>query len=102
MLDVTNIHALSSFTRNARRHVKRLRASGEPEMLTINGKAAVVIQDAAAYQRLVEDADLAEAVLKIRRALDRLDAGDEGIDGRHAIQRLAAEAGIQLKRRSRR
>ena len=36
MLDVTNIHALSSFTRNARRHVKRLRASGEPEMLTIN------------------------------------------------------------------
>lgn len=32
----------------------RLRRSGRPEVLTINGKAELVVQDAAAYQRLLE------------------------------------------------
>ncbi len=102
MLDVTNIHALSSFTRNARKHVKRLRSSGEPELLTVNGKAAVVVQDAEAYQRLVADADLAGAIVKIRKALDRLDSGEEGADAQQAIQKLASEAGIQLRGRNKR
>lgn len=102
MLDVTNIHALSSFTRNARKHVKRLRDSGEPELLTINGKAAVVIQDAQAYQQLVADADLAESVVKIRKALDRLDAGEQGIDARSAVEQLALETGMRLRGRKKR
>ena len=102
MLDVNNIHALSNFTRNARQHVKRLRNSGEPELLTVNGKAAVVVQDAAAYQRLLDDADLATAVLKIRKAIDRLDSGDEGADAKRSIEKLAADAGIRIRKGNKR
>ena len=44
-----------NFSRNIKAHLKRLRrASRRPELLTVNGKAEVVIQSASAYQRLIE------------------------------------------------
>jgi hypothetical protein len=42
----------------------RLKLSGRPEVLTINGKAELVVQDAAAYQRLLEAVERARQVLR--------------------------------------
>lgn len=50
MLDLANdIRSLSDFKRNTVALLDRLRESGHPLVLTINGKAELVVQDAAAY-----------------------------------------------------
>ena len=54
MIRPEDIGSLADFSRNTRAHLKRLRRTGRPELLTVNGKAEVVIQNASAYQRLIE------------------------------------------------
>ncbi|MEJ2418551.1 MAG: type II toxin-antitoxin system Phd/YefM family antitoxin, partial [Exilibacterium sp.] len=38
-------------------------------MLTVNGKAAVVVQDAETYEKMAELADYADSILTIRKAM---------------------------------
>src|SRR5436190_240530 len=55
MLDIANdIRSLSDFKRNTSELLDRIKKTGNPLVLTINGKAEVVIQDAEAYQELLE------------------------------------------------
>ena len=49
-----DIRSLTDFARNARAHLDRLRRTGRPELLTVNGKAEVVVQNAIAYQNWIE------------------------------------------------
>jgi prevent-host-death family protein len=57
MLDLSkDIHSLSEFKRNSLQFLRRLRLSGNPLVLTINGKAALVLQDIESYQKLREQA----------------------------------------------
>jgi hypothetical protein len=53
MIRPEDIGSLTDFARNTRAHLDRLRRTGRPELLTVNGKAEVVVQSAA-YQRLIE------------------------------------------------
>jgi hypothetical protein len=46
--------ALTEFRRAAGPHLRRLRQSGRPELIAVGGKPTLVIQDAAAYQRLLD------------------------------------------------
>lgn len=55
MLDLSkDIHSLSAFKRNSHQFLRRLRQSGNPLVLTINGKAELVVQEVQSYQRLRE------------------------------------------------
>jgi hypothetical protein len=54
MIRPQDIGSLTDFQRNTKAHLKRLRRTGRPELLTVNGKAEVVVQNASAYQRLIE------------------------------------------------
>ena len=55
MLDLANdIRSLSDFKRNTVALLDRLRETGSPLVLTVNGKAEVVVQDATAYQALLD------------------------------------------------
>ena len=61
MLDIANdIQSLSTFKRDTTKMAARLKETGRPIVLTVNGKAEMVVQDAAAYQQLLELAALAE------------------------------------------
>jgi len=51
---IEDIASLTDFHRHSAIHCKRLKRNGRPVVLTINGKAVLVVQDAAAYQRLLE------------------------------------------------
>lgn len=76
MLDIPNdIQSLSHFKRNTANLVKRLKKTGNPVVLTINGKAEVVVQDAGAYQRLVELAEKAEMMESLSASKADADAG---------------------------
>ena len=54
MLDTREIHSLTDFLRNHKAHVTRLKATQAPEVLTVNGKAEVVVQDAGSYQLMLD------------------------------------------------
>ena len=73
MLDLANdIRSLSDFKRNTVELLDRLRQTGHPLVLTINGKAEVVVQDAGAYQTLL---DRVETIEGIQRGLADVKAG---------------------------
>ena len=54
MFSVADIFSLSDFQRKTREHIRRLRETGRPEVLTVNGRAALVVYDAAAYQEIAD------------------------------------------------
>jgi hypothetical protein len=60
---IQDIASLTDFHRNSTAHCKRLKLSGRPAVLTVNGKAVLVVQDAAAYQRLLEAVERAGEVI---------------------------------------
>lgn len=95
MIDLKDVHSLTNFARNARSHVKRLKKSGKPEVLTVNGEAEVVVQSAAAYQSLLQDAELARSLRVIRISLQQAREG-KGRPMREFIEELAAKHEISL------
>ena len=75
------------FKRKTAELIEQLKATGEPVILTVNGKAEVVVQDAASYQRMLELVDRAEATVGIKKGLESVARG-EGIPAEEAFQRL--------------
>lgn len=55
MFNLLDIHSLTEFQRNARKFLSRMQESGQPMVLTVNGKAAVVLQDAESYQAMLDE-----------------------------------------------
>lgn len=71
MLDITkDIQSLTTFRRRSGDFMKQLRKSKRPVVLTVKGKAAAVVQDAEAYQRLLDIAALLNAEEGIRQGLE--------------------------------
>ena len=61
MLDLAKTsRSLSDFKRNTVELLDRLRETGHPLVLTVNGKAELVVQDAAAYQALLDRVEAIE------------------------------------------
>lgn len=75
MIDLTDIRPLTDFLRNHKEHLVRLKRAGRPEVLTVNGRAELVIQDAKSYQRLLDILDQASAIAGIRDGLADAKAG---------------------------
>ena len=46
--------SITDFKRQTARFVKRIKSSGQPFVLTVNGKPELIIQDAASYKRLID------------------------------------------------
>src|SRR5450755_4340145 len=71
MLDITrDIQSLTTFRRRSGDFMKQLKKSKRPVVLTVKGKAAAIVQDAEAYQRLLDIAARADAEEGIRQGLD--------------------------------
>jgi prevent-host-death family protein len=86
MIDITKeIHPLTDFKRNTTELVRQMKESGKPIVLTINGRAELVVQDAGSYQRLLELVERLEAVAGIRKGLEESRRG-EGQPIEEAIQ----------------
>jgi prevent-host-death family protein len=74
MINVTqDIHSLTTFKRNSSSLMKKMKKTGRPLVLTINGKAEAVVLDPAAYQDVAEHLD---AIASIRRGLAQAKLGE--------------------------
>jgi len=66
MLDTRQIHPMSDFLRNHKTHVARLKETRIPEVLTVNGRAEVVLLDTESYESMVEQINHLKAVSAAR------------------------------------
>ncbi|RCJ22087.1 prevent-host-death family protein [Nostoc sp. ATCC 43529] len=72
---IRDIHSLSSFKRNTSEFIQQMKETGQPVVLTVNGKAELVVQDAESYQKLLELLEQLETIAGIRKGLEDVDAG---------------------------
>lgn len=77
MLDAREIYPLSEFQRNAKHFIEHLQETHKPIVLTVNGKAAVIIQDATSYQKLLDELELSHSAATIRQAMSEAEAGKD-------------------------
>ena len=76
MLDISrDIQSLTDFKKNTPEFIQQLKETGEPVVLTINGKAELVVQDVAAYQKLREIVEEARVLEGIRQGIEDTKAG---------------------------
>jgi PHD/YefM family antitoxin component YafN of YafNO toxin-antitoxin module len=76
MLDTREIHSLTDFLRNHKVHVARLKKTQTPEVLTVNGKAEVVVQDAASYQAMLDRLHHMETLAAIQEGMASAERGE--------------------------
>ncbi len=94
MLDTRQIHPMTDFLRNHKSHVARLKETRKPEVLTVNGRAEVVIQDADSYQEMMERFERAELIVAIQEGLAAADRG-EMKPAQQVFEEMKARYGIQ-------
>ena len=76
MLDITkDIQSLTTFRRRSGDFMKQLKKTKRPVVLTVKGKASAVVQDAEAYQRLLDIAAKADIHEGIRQGLEDTRSG---------------------------
>ncbi len=68
-----DIMSLSTFKRDSNKVMRQMKKTKEPVVLTINGKAAVVVQDAEGYQSLLDLKERSETIEVLRQRLASLD-----------------------------
>jgi prevent-host-death family protein len=94
MFDINkDIQAMTTFRRNPGKFVKYLKETKRPIILTVNGKAQVVLQDAEAYQRLLDIAAQADAREGIRQGLEDARRGRD-YPAREALEAFRRRHGI--------
>jgi hypothetical protein len=84
MIALQDIRSLTDFQRNTKSHLRRLKSSGRPAVLTVNGRAELIVQDAAAFE------DMLDAIRGIQRGLDEMKAG-KGEPARKVLDRIRAK-----------
>ncbi len=88
MLDIAkDIHSLTDFKRRTAEFLRQMKKTGHPLVLTVNGKAKLVVQEAESYQRFLDFVERAEAIEGIRRGLESFRRG-KGRPAREALEQL--------------
>ena len=93
MIDLREIRSVTEFQRNLKEHVERLKANKSPLVLTVNGRAEIVVQDAESYQALLDRLERAETIAAIRQGMEQFERG-EGIPLKEAEKRLRKKHGF--------
>lgn len=85
-------YPLSHFRQHTREHLDRL-SNGRVETITQNGEAAMIVMSPETYDLMrieLERGHLWD------QAIERIEAGEEGIDAREAIDKVAARLNLKL------
>jgi PHD/YefM family antitoxin component YafN of YafNO toxin-antitoxin module len=93
MIRLSNIHPLSDFQRNTKSHLRKLKKTGEPMVLTINGEAKLVVLDAGAYQKMLEEIEEA----RLRVSVEESERG-EVVGVKEAFSQVRRQASRRRKR----
>lgn len=93
MIDLREVRSVTEFQRNIKDYVGRLKQTKTPLVLTVNGRAELVVQDAESYQLILERLERAETLASIRRGMEQFDRG-EGIPLEQVEEQLRQKHGF--------
>jgi PHD/YefM family antitoxin component YafN of YafNO toxin-antitoxin module len=93
MIDLREVRSVTEFQRNLKAYVGRLKDKKTPLVLTVNGRAELVVQNAESYQALLDRLERAETVAAIREGMEQLERG-EGMSLKQAESRLRKKHGF--------
>lgn len=71
-----DIHSLTDFKRNTTDLINQMKETKTPVVLTVNGRAELVVQDAESYQALLDRLEQMDAIEGIRRGLEQMARGE--------------------------
>ncbi|MEM7590943.1 MAG: type II toxin-antitoxin system Phd/YefM family antitoxin [Cyanobacteria bacterium P01_A01_bin.83] len=87
MLDLSRAHPLDEFQQEAPALLDQFKTDKTPIVLTVDGQAAAVLQDAESYQQLLDKIELLETLAGIRNSLEEFEQG-KGIPLKQAFKQL--------------
>jgi prevent-host-death family protein len=96
MIHLSDIHPVTDFTRKTKEYIQRLKETGNPEVLTVNGQAEIVVQSADAYQKLLDVAEMAETLPILQKSLAEAKRG-KGRSARDILKEIAKTVGVELE-----
>ena len=76
MISLKNIQSLTSFKRNTIESVEQLKKNKSPLILTVNGKAELVVIGADEYEEMLERLEQAETVRAIKTGIEAFENGE--------------------------
>jgi PHD/YefM family antitoxin component YafN of YafNO toxin-antitoxin module len=68
---------LTDFLRNHKKHIARIVKMRSPIILTVNGKAELIVQDAESYQELLDLAERAKILEAIQEGKASVERGED-------------------------
>ena len=89
MIDLTQIHPVTDFVRNYKSFLKRIKQTGRPEILTVNGKPEYVLLDAASYQAIAAELERSRFVDAVNQGIEEMNAG-RGVPAAAAFEQIRA------------
>ena len=93
MIDLREVRSVTEFQRNLKEYVGRLKTKKTPLVLTVNGRAELIVQDAGSYQEMLDRLERAETVAAIRQGMEEFKRGEGILLGR-AERRLRKKHGF--------
>ncbi len=93
MIKLRSIQSLTDFKRNTNDYIKELQRSHDPLVLTVNGKAELVVLDPDAFQEIVDRIEYADSVIDIKEGMNSFGRG-EGKRAADGLAEIAAKHGI--------
>jgi PHD/YefM family antitoxin component YafN of YafNO toxin-antitoxin module len=90
LIDLNRVSPLTDFLRNHKAHIAAMKGSGEPDVLTVNGRAEVVVMSAKGFQELLDRLDRAEFEAGVLKGLREVEQG-KGIEVREAFRQIDSE-----------
>jgi prevent-host-death family protein len=70
-----DIQSMSVFKRDTAKFLKQMKKTGQPIVLTVNGKAAAVVHDPDSYQEYLREKERQEVIAGVRRGIEDVEAG---------------------------
>lgn len=93
---IRDIQTLSDFKKNASKLLKQLQETKQSIILTVNGQAVAVVQDAESYQNALNERELAESVDVLKQRIAKLRNGGERIPAEEVFAKISKKYGIKF------
>jgi len=93
----TDITSFTEFRAHLRDHLDQRKATSRPLFVTTNGETEAVVLSPAAFDELMDQAELAKSLALLDRSMEDVQAG-RGKPLKQSIRGIAKELGLKLNR----
>jgi PHD/YefM family antitoxin component YafN of YafNO toxin-antitoxin module len=74
MIDLGHVHPVTDFVRNYKSFPSRIRETGKPAVLTVNGRPEFVILDTESYQAIANELEQSRFIRAVNEGIEDMNA----------------------------